>query len=170
MKRNSIGNKNRYGRNCTSSSGAPVPIIDSVSRSEAGPSAALWMRLITTSSANSQPRMNVQRRHFVRQYQTRRRATTSSSSSGFSAPYSDARGMYLCASTSTRPRNAITVRKVTSSAQPSDQSCWSVRKNSVAGAVSSATAVAARVSLRHSAASARDSSLNVGRSFGRSSA
>ena len=86
MKRNSIGNKNRYGRKLTSSIGAPLAIIDSVSRSEAGPSAALWMRLIATSSANSEPTMNDQRRHFVRQYQTRLRATTSSSSSGFSAP------------------------------------------------------------------------------------
>jgi hypothetical protein len=56
------------------------------------------------------------------------------------------------------------------SAQPNGQSCCSVRKKRVAGAVSSATKVAARPSLRHSSASARDSSLNVGASFGRSSA
>jgi len=77
--------------------------------------------------------------------------------------------MKRCASTSTRPRKAITDKNVTSSAQPSGQSWRSMRNVNVAGLVKTATYVAARVSLRHSVASARASSLKVGRLFGRSS-
>jgi hypothetical protein len=58
---------------------------------------------------------------------------------------------------------------VTSSAQPSGQSWRSVRNVNVAGLVKTATHVAARVSLRHSIASARASSVNVARPCGRSS-
>ena len=55
----------------------------------------------TSTSQNS-------RRNFVRQYQTRRRATMSSSTSSWPAPYRLARGMSLWARTSTKPRKAMT--------------------------------------------------------------
>jgi hypothetical protein len=66
----------------------------------------------------------VSRRNFVRQYQTRRRETMSSSTSSRPAPYSDARGISRCDRTSMNPRNAITNPNVASSAQPTGQSCW----------------------------------------------
>jgi len=86
LNKNSIGKRNRYGRNWTTSSGRPVPSIEIVSLNDDGPETALWIMFTITSSTSALPRIHVQRRHFVRQYHTRRRATTSSSSSGCSAP------------------------------------------------------------------------------------
>ena len=62
-------------------------------------------------------------RNFVRQYQTRRRETMSSSTSSRPAPYMLARGMRRCASTSRKPRNAMMKTNVPTSAQMSGQSC-----------------------------------------------
>ena len=95
-----------------------------------------------------------------RQNQTRRLATTSSSRScGLSSPNRLGRGISLWKMTSTTPRKQTTRRSAARIDQSHDQPCVWFSQTTTAGAVMSATIVAARVSRRHWPASSLDSSL-----------
>ena len=83
----------------------------------------------------------------------------SSSLSDMSAPYRLGEGMSLRARTSTSPRNITTASAVMISDATRLKWLESNRTRKNAGAVSSATNVAARVSLRHSVANADACSL-----------
>ena len=94
------------------------------------------------------------RRYFPRQYQDRRRATTSSCRSAVSAPNRFGQGITWRAMTSTRPRNAAIASSVPSAAIHQRAWCWLYIQRNTAGAVRHATKVAARFSPRHCVASA----------------
>src|SRR5688572_20276352 len=96
-----------------------------------------------------------------RQNQTRRRATTSSSRSwGLSRPKRLGRGIALWKARSATPRKQTTKRNAASTDQYQAQPCVWLNQTTSAGAVRTATTVAARVSFRHWPASSEESSLS----------
>ena len=81
----------------------PLPVID-------------WKKPMTATSTPKMPAIHTTWRTFLRQYHRRRRATTSCSAYSLLCPYMLGAGMSLWASTSTRPRKAMTPMNVPSSA------------------------------------------------------
>ena len=105
------------GANCAAMS----PIVSRPPQIEVSPPKIELQAIDSRTVKATKPTSHISRRYLRRQYHRRRRETTSSARSSFSAPYSAGAGISLCATTSTRPRNAATPSTVPTTAQNSGQ-------------------------------------------------